>query len=1090
MSPRNANAKPKPYRLGLDIGTNSIGWAILDVDAKGKPTKLRDAGVRIFSQGRDPKALTTLNATRRQKRHMSRQRDRYLRRRNKVIQTLIRHGLFPKDEVERKKLVDLNPYRLRAEALKKKLPVEHVARALFHLNQRRGFKSNRKTDRGADNDKGLIHSSIRAFKKKAGDKTVGQYLWQQLQKNETIRARRFGVTQKDLYVVYTDRAMVEDEFNKIWTAQAKHHPKIMTTKARDDIHSAIFSQRPLKPPIVGRCQFMPEHERAPWSLPSAQNFRIYQELNNLGWWTHNDDALDRARMLVEHDDGDLTLRNILFEKLQTTKKCSFNSIRKILAKHGVEDIKTFNLEQNRDHLLGNATACLMTGTAKKPGYIGEEWKDWPLEKRDEFILLLEDHHLNDEEVVDKLQADWELGEEQARNCIEAPLPDGHSNLCLEAIRKITPPMETGLRYDKAVQAAGFDHHSDRGYKGDLKPNLPPYDEVLRTDATDFADPNKEEQIKKLYPNMQMKRFPNPTVHIALNQLRRIVNELIRLHGPPTSIISEIGRDVRKGAEELKEWNVRQNQNRRDNERINEAIIGGTNIKTPTRADRQKYMLWEELADNPHDRGCIGCGKIINISNLFSADIEIEHILPRAATLDDSMNNKTLFCRKCNRDKGKQSPFEAFGKNKNWNEISQRVENLRSPRSAPGRRMPSSKKWRFGPDAMQEFLNEHEDFLARQLNDMRYISRLARDYLRVICEDITTTPGRVTSDIRYYLGYKTKDRDTHRNHALDAVVVGLTDRSLLQKLADLYQKDRKPKEEEEFMKQALGEKFNRKDIDDVIDNIVVSHKVSKSRGGALHEETAYGLDKQQEQEDLELKPGKAQKNIAVTHRIALESVTDSKTLDRITDERIKEELHKCTNGKSPADFKKAVAAFSNQTGIRRVKVNKNLTGIPFRTNIKAWSKRKNKLIDQQGWKIYPGGNNWCYEIYETDNGKWDGEIISRYDANQKSFVPQWKKDFPTKKLLMRLFIDSTVLFRAELEDDETPIQNHIYRIQKITKGMIAFAPLHEANVDKRNRDKEDKFKFFYKGPNALKTVKAVQVDISPTGLVNIRHRTDD
>lgn len=1078
--------KTPPYRLGLDIGTNSIGWAIVDIDEKGKPIGLRDAGVRIFQQGRDPQALTTLNATRRQKRMMSRQRDRYLRRRDNVIQSLIRNGLFPKDETERKKLVPLDPYRLRTDALKKKLPIEQVGRALFHLNQRRGFKSNRKTDRG-DGEKGLIHSSIEEFKKKVGDKTVGEYLHGQIKNGQGARARRHGSTQKDLYTVYADRAMLEEEFARIWKAQAKHHPKIMTDKAREYIHKAMFHQRRLKPPIVGHCQFLPDEKKAPSSLPSFQNYRIYQELNNLGWWRYGDSKFEKAHhMLVKVDDGDLTLRNILFEQFQTAKTISFKGIKKILSKHGVEDIEKFNLEEERDKLLGNQTTYLM----KKSEYIGPQWNEWSLEKQDELILLLEDHELTDEEAVEKLQSEWGLDASRAENLINAPLPDGHSNLSLKAIRQITPYMRDGLLYDKAVAAAGLGHHSDRGFKGKLMPQLPPYEEVLAKDVNDFSDPSKKED----------KRFPNPTVHIALNQLRRIVNELIRRYGLPASIVSEIGRDVQKGAEQLKEWNIQQSQNRKNNERINDEIKSGTSIQDPTRKDRQKYMLWEELAENPQDRNCIGCGTSIGITTLFSSKIEIEHILPFSRTLDDSMSNKTLFCQKCNRNKGERSPFEAFGQDeKRWRDIENRVENLTSTQQSIGsaqgqrQRAPRNKKWRFSSNAMERFLNSHEgDFLARQLNDMRYISRLAKNYLCVICEDITTTPGRVTSDLRYYLGYKIKDRNTHANHAIDAIVVGLTNRSILQKLADFYKEGKDLKEDSEgneFLKRALGNKIKRSDIDAVIDNIVVSHKVSKSRGGQLHEETAYGLATQQTNEDLELTPHKAEKGIVVRHRTMLESIT-ADTLDKIVDPKIQSELLRETDGKSGTDFNKAIAAYSARTGVRRIRVEKTLTGIPLRTHIKAWSKRRKQLVEKQGWKIYPGGNNWCYDIYETDNGKWDGEVISRYDANQKSFIPKWKRENPTKKLLMRLFIDSTLLFRKELKDDQTPIHQHIYRVQKFTPGKITLTLIHEANVDKRDRDKEDSFQFKRAGPNALKSkYDAVQVDISPTGLINIRDHID-
>ena len=128
----------------MDIGTNSIGWALYSVDdEETKPQSIVGAGVRIFSSGRKLKDYTTLNATRRQARLQRRQRDRYLQRRTYLLYLLKKYGLFPEDKSSAKKLADLNPYELRTKGLDEKLNIYHFGRALFHLNQRRGFKSNR-----------------------------------------------------------------------------------------------------------------------------------------------------------------------------------------------------------------------------------------------------------------------------------------------------------------------------------------------------------------------------------------------------------------------------------------------------------------------------------------------------------------------------------------------------------------------------------------------------------------------------------------------------------------------------------------------------------------------------------------------------------------------------------------------------------------------------------------------------------------------------------------------------------------------------------------------------------------------------------
>jgi CRISPR-associated endonuclease Csn1 len=143
------------YRLALDLGSTSLGWAMIRLNTTNEPIAVIKAGVRIFSDGRNPKDGSSLAVTRREARAMRRRRDRLLKRKSRMMQTLTEHGFFPADPLKRKELETLNPYALRAKGLDGALTPAEFARALFHINQRRGFKSNRKTDK-KDNDSGAL----------------------------------------------------------------------------------------------------------------------------------------------------------------------------------------------------------------------------------------------------------------------------------------------------------------------------------------------------------------------------------------------------------------------------------------------------------------------------------------------------------------------------------------------------------------------------------------------------------------------------------------------------------------------------------------------------------------------------------------------------------------------------------------------------------------------------------------------------------------------------------------------------------------------------------------------------------------------
>lgn len=174
-------------RLGLDIGTSSIGWWLYETDGAGSDARITgvvDGGVRIFSDGRDPKSGASLAVDRRAARAMRRRRDRYLRRRATLMKVLAETGLMPADPAEAKALEALDPFALRAAGLDEPLPLPHLGRALFHLNQRRGFKSNRKTDRG-DNESGKIKDATARLDMEMmanGARTYGEFLHKRRQK--------------------------------------------------------------------------------------------------------------------------------------------------------------------------------------------------------------------------------------------------------------------------------------------------------------------------------------------------------------------------------------------------------------------------------------------------------------------------------------------------------------------------------------------------------------------------------------------------------------------------------------------------------------------------------------------------------------------------------------------------------------------------------------------------------------------------------------------------------------------------------------------------------------------------------------------
>ena len=1102
----------KKYRFGLDVGTNSLGWSVLELNNKDAPCRIESAGVRIFSDGRNLKDKTTLKASRRVARSARRRRDRFLQRQKSLINRLKKAELFPMEEGAMKKLQGLNPLKLRAEALEKELHPHHIGRALFHLNQRRGFKSNRK-DRSEETTSGKVSKSIRLLlegmnlissqlskeeykklsgegKKKARQKeaqdrrdaltklfdnkkrTYGAFLWKRQQKRKGTRARPGVGEDGKLYDIYPQRELYEDEFKKIWETQKAYHSNLMTDEAQKEIFDAIFRQRPLKAQEVGKCSYLSKENRAYKAMPSFQRYRIYQEVNNLEWGTWKGKkrlidypkARDRIVKLLEIVESKNGL--LVWSKMKKALK----EIKVI--DEDVNDVN-FNFETpKRKGFEGNLTTKVM----QHEDCVGQQWNEWSLEKQDEFIGIILDDKKDDNTVKEKLKKKFKLPDFSANKCIEVSLPSGTANVSLKAARLIMDKMknqmliQTRAVFEVEKENSDFKSHLTRD--GELLDRLPYYGEAFQDGRHIIPGSMKEEDRHD-----DLKYFggvTNPTVHIALNQIRHVVNELILRYGHPHSIAIELGRDLPAGEEQRREIEKEQKKNQDENKKIDEELKKeGHSVN---RENRLKYKLWKELDKNPCGRQCPFSGKPISICDLFNGNIEIEHLLPFSKSLDDSRANKILCTRKANKDKGNRTPFEAFGDSPNdysWNEIFKRVKNL-----------PQAKQWRFQEDAWEMWYRE-SDFLGRHLNDTRYIGRLTKEYLEYICpfNKIDVLTGRLTALLRKYWGLnsvlsdkndtvKKKNRDDHRHHAVDAIVIGMTDRSILQKVSTAAAKAENLSVEYLFEKDKKSGRSTidpwknfRDDAVGVVQKIIVSHKpnlkkvTKESTDGKLHRETAYGIisgpDKQGLYETVVRWP---------VEKFVEKDKPHKKRIEAIRDEYLKREFLKAfdTGGRE------AFLALAKKKNIRSIRFTKNRTVFLV------------KLKEKDKFKAYESDSNWAVEIYEH-SGKWKGIVIPRYKANEKAFKEGKRcKPHPSARMVMRLKIDDCI----EILNDNVKC---LMRVQKINQdGRMYLIPITEANVDFRVRKKE--LKYLNKTANALRKLRPKKIHVSPSGRINYEKRS--
>lgn len=796
------------YILGLDLGANSLGWAAIGLNSGDQPAGIVAAGVRVFNaavanldQGKDE----SNNVKRREARLARRQIDRRRRRIHKIYRLLSAHSLLPpcRDLPERirvlaaldRELAEKHgchtnlPYFLRARALDQQLEPYELGRALFHLAQRRGFLSNRKTTKESDEERSKIKASITDLGNRiqqAGKRTLGEYL-ASLTPSDLLRLRGR----------YTSRQMYCEEFERIWNAQKPYYPEILADAFHNELYKALFSQRPLddQSDLIGDCELEPGEKRAPMWDPIAQRFRLLQAVNNLRLIDETGaaqplDTEQRAIILERLDAGDLR----------------WKEFRKLLR---IGPRTQINLESGgNDKLIGNRTE------AKMREAFGPRWNDLSQEEKLEAIRALASRS-SEKELAEKAVTRWGLNALQAEKYAGTTLEFGkYAAISLRAMKRLLPRLERGEEWTKARQAE-YPESFATGQPHDFLPVVGEYFTALR----------------------------NPAVVRTLSQLRKVVNALIREFGKPEEIHIELARDLKASRKERETRWRRMRDQQKLREEAFRRISDEIGVPNPSRADIEKWLLAEEC------RWCCPySGKSFSKTQLFhSGEIQVEHIIPFARSLDDSFANKTLAYAGVNKLKHNRTPREAFGNTEEWEAILQRVRTFQGM-------FAHAKLRRFQMDskAVSALL---EDFTQRQLNDTRYASRLAARYVGCLYGNlwdsqgrrrVFVSPGQVTATLRRLWSIENvlgegggKNRDDHRHHAIDAIVIALTGSATVKELSEAASRASQEGRRRFASINPPWPGFAA-EVRTTVTSIIPSRAVSRKVRGALHDETHYGL----------------------------------------------------------------------------------------------------------------------------------------------------------------------------------------------------------------------------------------------------------
>lgn len=745
---------PMKYSLGLDIGTTSIGWAVIDLDNE----RVHDVGVRIFEKPEDPQSGKSLAEPRRTARSTRRRLKRRRQRLNTLKQFFIANSLLMAEDIEKLLAPEskLDPYKIREKAANEKVSNKELFVALYHIAKRRGYKSNRKSLEEKDSEGSRVLSAISdnaAILAKLNTESVATAL------NRDGKFAEHKRNKRDDYTNSFVRGNFEAEANAIVDVQLKHGLQLNDEQVKellygDEKHgtyTGIFSQRPfmtseLIQKMRGHCELDPDEPRAPRASYSFELFRLAQSLSHL-------------RVVIDKEARGLTPDEIaqVVEKAKSIKTLKYGHIRDVLGYKNSDDfafasgmirgkVKPDDKTGGEANKFDELTFYHAIKSALK-----NSPEDWARIEHDieHFDVLGEILTTNkDDESLRRELAKLELTEPSIKELLKLNF-SGFGHLSFAALRKLTPHLLAGNTYDKAVELAGYKF--TQTLSGD-KTKLPP------------LSPREAEHIT------------NPIVKRAISQTIKVVNAVIRKYGLPSRIVIEAAGDLAKNFRERNDIKKLQDDNAAKNEKIKDKLIE-LGVTAPTGLQITKYKLYEQ-----QNGKCMYSGKPLDINQLFIDERygEIDHIIPFSRCGNDSMNNKVLVLASENQNKGNLTPYETWGSDEvKWKEYETRVKATFLPFAKKDRllaKSPPSEEWN-----------------VRALNDTRYISRFLRQYLRENlkfdndkgAQRVITPSGPITSYLRkrWQVGSKIRE-ENNLHHAADACIIASINQGTIQKVSSL------------------------------------------------------------------------------------------------------------------------------------------------------------------------------------------------------------------------------------------------------------------------------------------------------------------
>ena len=698
--------------LGIDTGTNSLGWAI--VEKQADEYHLLDKGVNIFQEGvKIEKGIESSKAAERTAHKAARVRNYRIKlRKIRLLRILSDAHLCPplskaelsawrlKKEYPKNELFmqwqstddesEKTPYAYRHKCLHDCLDFSSITdryilgRAFYHMIQRRGFLSNRKDQSG--DDTGMVKESISNLTQEmhdAGYEYLGDYFYSLYNKGEKIRNH---------YTARNEHYLAE--FKAI--CEKQDLDKNLGSEVVRQIEKAIFYQRPLKSQKgqVGKCVFEKNKTRCPSSHPMYEEFRMLSFINNIKIQTPNDDVL---RPLSSEERA--LIMPLFFRK--SKKLFDFEDIAKKLAPKKQYGFYKKSSDAEMPYLFNypmdtSVSGCPVTTALKD--IFGDNWIDslcetYTLAEGKSRLNVVNDiwhvlfFYTDDTKLAEFAKNRLQLNDEEARKFCEISLPGDYASLSLKAICKILPYLRRGLIYSHAVFLGNlcevmpqYEWDIEEMRNAAIEHIIHEMNQIDSKDARTFEVCIKEylkeqyhvseEKLKKLYHPSMMEVYPrvqrtnnhgvyqlgspridsvrNPMAMRSMFRLRKLVNRLLEE--------GKIDSDTEIHIEFARELNDANKRNAialftKDNQKKNDEARKKIIDIMGKDYDVKDDDILKYILWEEQGHICLYTGRQIAISDFVgtSQKFDIEHTIPRSVGGDSTRMNLTLCDSRFNRD---------------------------------------------------------------------------------------------------------------------------------------------------------------------------------------------------------------------------------------------------------------------------------------------------------------------------------------------------------------------------------------------------------------------------------------------------------